>query len=436
MSAVVLDWPPSTPRKSRDRFDLGNFMSFVTGLVCDQCHGTYSHREPVLLCPTCGGVLDSQYDLPALAKVVSLEKIVARRPGVWRWQEFLPVCDERHFVDIGAGASPLIGCPQLSRWVGATVYVKYEGQQPTGSLKDRSFAVAVSKAAELGVRGAITYSSGNAAASLAAHANHIGMRGLILVNAWADQAKLAAIHALGMPIVLLDWRDFREVEALMAHAIRELGLFAFVNFQNPWRHDGYKTYAYENWLDLGRRIPDHQIHPIGTGGGIFGAWKGYQDLQAIGWTSAIPRLHGTQPAACPSVVTAFRNGKAEAVPEGDPTATIAEAVANNVPLDAGRRPLRAIAGSMGEAIAITDDEMRDGIRRLGEEGIFAEPAGASTVWAAKHLADKGVIKATDVVVLTVTATGLKQPGALPAGELPRISASIPDLERTVRQWMS
>ena len=411
-------------------------MSFVTELVCDQCHASYSHREPILLCGSCGGVLDPQYDLAAIAKAVSLERIVARKPGVWRWREFLPITDERYFIDIGAGGSPLIECPQLSRWIGAQVLVKYEGQQPTGSLKDRSFAVAVAKAAELGVRGAITYSSGNAAVSLAAHANHIGMRGLILVNAWANRAKLAAIHALEMPIVLLDWRDFREVEALMVQAIRDLGLFAFVNFQNPWRHDGYKTYAYENWLDLGRHIPDHQIHPIGTGGGIFGSWKGYRDLSAIGWASAIPRLHGTQPAACASLVTAFRAGKFEAVPEGDPTATIAEAVANNVPLDAGRRPLRAIAATNGLAVAITDDEMRDGIRRLGQEGIFAEPAGASTVWAAKHLATQGVIQQGEVVVLHVTATSLKQAEPLPVDGFPQIQPKLQDLERIVQQWMS
>ena len=314
--------------------------------------------------------------------------------------------------------------------------LKYEGQQPTGSLKDRSFSVAVGKAAELGVRGAITYSSGNAAASFAAHANHIGLPGLILVNAWADRAKLAALHAYGMPIVLLDWSDFRQVEKMMAHAVGPLGLYGFVNFQNPWRHEGYKTYAYENWLDLGRRPPHHQLHPIGTGGGIFGSWKGYRDLIAVGWTDSMPRLHGTQPAACSSVVTAFRTGAGEALPEGDPTATIAEAIANNVPLDAGRRPLRAIRETGGQAMAITDDEMRDGIYRLGKEGIFAEPAGASTVWAAKRLAESGVIGPDETVVLVVTATGLKQPEAAPVLELPRMTATVDDLERIVKQWMS
>jgi threonine synthase len=411
-------------------------MTYVTGLHCDRCASAWSPCDPILLCPNCGGLVDARYDQAALARDVSLERIRARRPGLWRWREFLPVSSERHFIDIGAGASPLIECPRLSSWIGARTLVKYEGQQPTGSLKDRSFAVAVSKAAELGVRGCITYSSGNAAASLAAHASHIGMPGLVLVNSWADRAKLAAIHAFGMPVILLDWTDFRQVEEIMIHAVRRLGLFGFVNFHNPWRHEGYKTYAYENWLDLGGKAPDHQIHPIGTGGGIFGSWKGYQDLLALDWIAAAPRHHGTQPAACASLVTAYRNGAEEATPEGDPSATIAEAIANNAPLDGGRRPLRVMRESKGQAVAVTDDEMRDGIRRLGQEGIFAEPAGASTVWAARRLCESGAILPHETVVLFVTASGLKQTEALPAPELPRMSATVGELERIVKRWMS
>jgi threonine synthase len=379
-------------------------------------------------------VLDPAYDLDALRASVSLESILSRRPGVWRWREFLPVADESCRINIGAGASPLVECPKLSRWIGARVYVKYEGQQPTGSLKDRSFAVAVSKAVELGIRGAISYSSGNAAAALGAHASRVGMRGLVLVNAWAEPVKLAAIQALGMQIVLLDWSDFREVETLMIEAARRFNLFSFVNFQNPWRHDGYKTYAFENWVDLNFRTPDHQIHPIGTGGGIFGAWKGYRELAGIGWTQSIPRLHGVQPSACSSVVTAAEHGRAEAVAEGDPGATIAEAIANNVPLDAGRRPLRAMRETGGAAVRITDEEMRDGIRRLGEEGFFAEPAGASTVWAAKRLAERGVIQKGETVVLIVTAIGLKQPAAALPATFQRIRASIDELATVLDQW--
>jgi threonine synthase len=422
------------PDPDVSKLERSSVRTFIEGLLCDACNATYSHQSPVLLCRRCGGVLDPVYDLDAMRTSVSLGSILSRRPGVWRWREFLPVADESCFIDIGAGASPLIECPKLSRWIGARVYVKYEGQQPTGSLKDRSFAVAVSKAVELGIRGAISYSSGNAAAALGAHASHAGMRGLVLVNAWADPVKLAAIHALGMRIVLLDWSDFREVEALMIEAARRFKLFSFVNFQNPWRHDGYKTYAFENWVDLSFRTPDHQIHPIGTGGGIFGAWKGYRELAAIGWTRSIPRLHGVQPSACASVVTAADHGRERAVPEGDPNATIAEAIANNVPLDAGRRPLRAMRETGGAAVRVGDEEMRDGIRRLGEEGFFAEPAGASTVWAAKRLFERGVIQAGETVVLTVTATGLQQPMAALPGSFQRIPASVDELAKVLDQW--
>src|SRR5215471_11048560 len=103
-------------------------MSYVTELRCDQCAATWSHREPKLLCPTCNGLLDAQYDLDAIARSVSLDEIRSRPPGVWRWREFLPVADERHRIAIGAGGSPLIPCPRLSTWIGARVLAKYEGQ--------------------------------------------------------------------------------------------------------------------------------------------------------------------------------------------------------------------------------------------------------------------------------------------------------------------
>lgn len=361
---------------------------------------------------------------------------MVRRPAnVWRWSEFLPIEDPARAVDLGAGGSPLVECPRLSEWVGAgRVWVKYEGAQPTHSLKDRSFAVAISRARELGVHTGLTYSSGNAAASFAAHANRAGMRAIVLVDAAADAAKLAMIRGYGCPVFLVDWDDFREVDEMMRHASELPGVFNFLIFQNPWRHDGYKTYAFENWLDLNQRVPDHELHPVGTGGGLYGSWKGYRDLQEIGWSDRMPRLHGVQPAACASVVTAFRNGLAAANPEGDPRATIAEAIANNIPIDRGRRPLRVARATGGSVLSVSDEEIREAIYRLGREGIFAEPAGASTVGAAKQLAGAGLIRSGETVVCTVTASGLKQPDA--AGSSPRwrrIRANIGELRDALQE---
>ncbi len=412
-------------------------MTYATELVCDSCSAAFAPDQPILLCRRCGGLLDVRYDYSAIKSALRLDDIPHRRPAVWRWREFLPVREAHHQVDIGAGGSPLIACPKLADWVGAArLYVKYEGMQPTASLKDRSFAVAVSKAAEVGVRDVITYSSGNAAASLAAHASRAGMQGVILVNAWAEDVKLLLLRSFGLPLVRLNWSSFEEVEALMAHAVHDLHLYSFVNFQNPWRHEGNKTCAFEIWWDLNRNVSDHEIHPIGTGGGIFGAFKGYQELIQVGLSERMPRLHGTQPAACQALVTAFNRGWVRAKPEGDPKSTIAEAIANDVPLDGGFRPLRAIYETDGKAVAVTDQEMLDGIRLLGQEGISAEPAGATTVWAAKHLYECGVIKSDETVVCVVTASGLKQPGALAQihlSSLPEIDARADDLDRLIRQ---
>ena len=200
-------------------------MTFCTELVCDSCGAAFSTDQPILLCRQCGGLLDAHYDYAAIKSALRLDDILQRRPTVWRWREFLPVRDARHHVDIGAGGSPLIPCPRLAEWVGAAwLHVKYDGMQPTASLKDRSFAVAVSKATELSVRDVITYSSGNAAASLAAHTSRAGMRGLILVNAWAEDVKLLFLSSFSLPVVRLNWSSFQEVEALMAHDLKRIGI--------------------------------------------------------------------------------------------------------------------------------------------------------------------------------------------------------------------
>ncbi len=412
-----------------------NISPFLLGLVCDDCGRVFTPGPALLTCPSCGGLLDAGYDLEAIRKSLDLNVLLRRKADVWRWKEFLPLADEADMVRIGSGGSPLIACRQLADWVGVReLWVKYEGMQPTASLKDRSFAVAVSTAKLLGVRQAITYSSGNAAISLAAHASHAGMAGLILVNAWADAAKLGVLNQFAWPIVKIDWTDFAEVESLLSRAVEELGLYSFVNFQNPWRHEAYQTYAFENWLDLGHRTPDHEIHPIGTGGGIFGSWKGWKALRSIGLVSRLPRMHGTQPAVAAAVATAFDAGRSAATPEGNPRDTIAEAIANNIPLGQGRRPLKVAYDSGGTIQAIPEPAIMPALYKLAEEGICAEPAGSTTVAAAKQMAERGIISSQDTVVCTVTASGYKQPYAAAPRPMPVIRPAIGELKKIMERY--
>jgi threonine synthase len=386
---------------------------YAINLRCDECAHTFSMDKPINTCPDCGGLLDVQYDLEAIRRAFDPEAIYRRPPTVWRWKEFLPVADERHIVTLGEGATPLHRCPRLAEALGVReCWVKDETQGPTGSLKDRTFSVAVSKAVELGVRRVVTFTSGNAGAALAAYSAKAGLQALILVNEWATNEKLAMMQVYGHPVVKLRWNSFSDVTGMMEAAIRDLGLYQFVNFLNPFRHEGGKTYAYEISLDLGWQVPDRVIQPIGTGGGIYGTWKGYRELQSLGLVGRIPKMTGVQPEAAAPVCVAFQRGERKAGRHGDPSKTIAQSIAGDSVIQGGKRVLDAMYETGGYGETVSDDEIREGMVLLGQEGVFGEPAGGAVVAAARKLVRKGVIVPDERIVLVVTGSGLKQPHAL------------------------
>lgn len=386
---------------------------FATHLRCDDCARTFPLDRPLNTCPECGGLLDVVYDLEAVRRAFDPEAAARRPPTVWRWKELLPVADERAIVTLGEGATPLHRCPRLAETIGVReCWVKDETQSPTGSLKDRTFTVAVSKAVELGIGRVVTFTSGNAGASLAAYAAKAGLQALILVNEWTTAEKLAMLQVYGHPVVKLRWNSFAEVTGMMEAGIRDLGLYQFVNFLNPFRHEGGKTYAYEISLDLGWQVPDRLIQPIGTGGGVYGAWKGYRELQQLGLVDRVPKLTGVQPEAAAPVCVAFQRGARVAGRHGDPRKTIAQSIAGDSVIQGGRRVLDALYESGGYGETVSDDEIRAGIALLGREGIFGEPAGGAVVAAARKLVRKGVIDPEERIVLVVTGSGLKQPHAL------------------------
>ena len=388
-------------------------MSSILGLVCDDCQAEYSDRQAINACPRCGGLLEAMYDSDQLARQTDRQTIRQREHSVWRWKEFLPLRDDGYMLTLGEGGTPLHRCDRLAALVGVhALYVKNDTIGPTGSLKDRSFAVAVSKALELGVQRAITYTSGNAGGSFAAYCARAGLQALILVNEWTTEEKLAMMQVYGHPVIKLRWKSFAEVTSLLARINSDLQMYQFTNFFNPFRHEGMKTYAYEVSEALGWRAPDRMVHPIGTGGGIHGAWKGFKELSQLGWIERLPKMTGVQPEATPAIVRAFQEGKENAEPCGDVKATIAQSIAADAPLAGGRRALRAMRESGGTAEAVSDAEIREAIALLGREGIFAEPAGASSVAAAKKLAHRGKIGPEETVVCVVTGSGLKQPHAV------------------------
>lgn len=393
--------------------------TYARCFICDDCKKEYDLRAPLTTCPECGGLLEVRYDLPAMKRGIRKVAGCEKEHSIWRYRQFFPQMEDASIVSLGEGCTPLTRSVHLGPALGLKqLYFKNDTMMPTGSFKDRGFSLAVSYARDLGIQRGFTYSSGNAGASFAAYASRSGFNALVCVEYIANDTKKAMIHIYGAKTAVLEFDCFEQIASMLDKASRHLGLYQFVNFINPIRHEAMKTYAYEIFEDLGR-APDAMFHPVGTGGGLWGAYKGYQELYALGMTDRIPRMYCVQPEATAHFQKAFQKGALTAAPYGDVTRTIAQSIASDSPLKGGRRILRALYDSQGSALGVTEDEILAAMRDLAREGIAAEPSSAASVAAVKRAVAEGTLHSDDTVVCVITGSALKQPDAvLAASGLP------------------
>ncbi|SFL67720.1 threonine synthase [Paenibacillus sp. 1_12] len=407
--------------------------SYATDYSCDDCAKRFDLSQPLNTCPSCGGLLEIHYDLDRMKLDLQPEHFNAREPSMWRWHEFYPLKHPSNMVSMGEGGTPLLPSVYAGRKLGLSrLYFKNDALMPTGSFKDRGFSLAVSFARELGISRGLTYSSGNAGASFAAYASRAGLDATVLVEYLANPIKKSIISLYGAHTAALYFESMTDITKMLEQAVRELGLYQFVNFINPTRHEAMKSYAYEISQALGWKAPDVMIHPVGTGGGIWGAWKGFRELQQLGWIDALPRMVAVQPYATGPIVRAFKQGARHAEKYGDPTQTIAQSIAADAPIQGGRRVLNAVYDSGGFAESVTNEEIIEAVQWLGSEGICAEPASAASLAALKRAVDQGIVQPDDCVVCVITGSGLKQPSviqqAAAESEL-KLNASFDDLNK-------
>lgn len=411
-------------------------IAYATGLKCDSCEAEFSIREPLGTCPECGGLLEVQYDMDAMKNGVKAISGDCKYNSIWRYRQFFPAIEEKNIITLGEGCTPLVKSVHLAKKLGIpNLYYKNDTMMPTGSFKDRGFSLAVSYAKELGVKRGFTYSSGNAGSSFAAYSSRGMLNSLVLVEYIANPIKRAMIQLYGATTVILDYDNFDQISSMLEQAVKKLNLYQFVNFINPIRHEAMKTYAYEIVEELGR-VPDAMFHPIGTGGGIWGAYKGYHELAYLGFTASIPRMYGVQPEAAAHFKFAFERGKTEAGPYGDCTKTIAQSIASDSPIQGGRRVLKAIYESGGAALGVEDPEIIEAMRELAKDGIAGEPSSAAAVAGVIQAYKKGLIKSTDTVVCTITGSALKQPSAIELAAVePRrhIRADVNELSELIEE---
>ncbi len=336
----------------------------------------------------------------------------SRDPSIWRWFDFFPVNDRSTIVSLGEGNTPLIHARRLGDKLGITnLYLKNDTVLPTGSLKDRSNSVGLSVARELGFKTAAVMSTGNAAASVAAYAAATGITSVVLVPKGTAPSKIIQARAYGATVIVVDGDFDYEVAKLYKAAIQEFGWYDCLS-SNPYRDEGKKSYAYEMVDQFDGRIPDWVIHPTAGGTGIYAMWKGYREFLSLGWIDRAPKLVAAQSEAAAPIVAAFEKGLSDVEPV-TARETVAESIQVGNPTSLGWRALAALRESGGTAVALRDDEILEAQALTGSlAGIFAEPAAATSVAAAKKLRDAGVIRRDDTVVCNLTGHGLKQPEAI------------------------
>lgn len=315
-----------------------------------------------------------------------------------RFADFLPVSPATPRITLNEGNTPLIFLPRISRRVGASVYAKYEGLNPTGSFKDRGMTMAVSKAVEAGASAIMCASTGNTSASAAAYAARAGIKCWVLLPEKAIAlGKLAQALFYGAEVVAIQG-NFDDALALVRELTSRYPI-ALVNSLNPMRLEGQKTAAFEVCEQLGT-APDVLALPVGNAGNITAYWLGFKAYYEAGKIKSLPRLLGFEAAGAAPIVA----GR----PIRDPQ-TIATAIRIGNPAS-WDKAVRAAAESGGSIEAVTDEEILAAYRLLArEEGIFVEPASAAGVAGVLKKARDGAFKEDEKIVCVLTGHGLKDP---------------------------
>ncbi|MCS6963248.1 threonine synthase [Thermoflexus sp.] len=304
-------------------------------------------------------------------------------------------------VTLYEGNTPLLPAPRLAQAIGfhGSLYLKYEGLNPTGSFKDRGMTAAITQAVAEGAQAVICASTGNTAASAAAYAARAGLQALVLIPAGKIAlGKLAAAMAYGATVLAVEG-NFDEALALVRRAV-EVYPIALVNSLNPYRLEGQQTAAFEICDQL-RRAPDWLCIPVGNAGNITAYWKGFRAYHQAGRIDGLPHLLGVQAEGAAPLVLGH--------PVDHPE-TIATAIRIGRPAR-GPEALQAVRESGGRLLAVSDAEILEAWRMLAAlEGLFVEPASAASIAGLRRALAQGLIPSSEgTIVAVLTGHGLKDP---------------------------
>jgi threonine synthase len=416
--------------------------------ACAQCGNEVVETDPQARCQLCQGLLEVRHRPPPISAAELIQRFTERRgaapgataSGVWRFREIvLPSADA--VVSYPEGNTPLLHRAALDRWTGVDhLLIKHEGQNPTGSFKDRGMTVGVTQALRIGASAVACASTGNTSASLAAYAAQAGLPALVLVPAKGVAiGKLAQTLAYGARTLLVRG-DFDQCLRMVDQAAKELGVY-LLNSINPFRIEGQKTIVFELLQQLSWEAPDWIVLPAGNLGNTAALGKAIREAHDWGLIRRRPRLASVQAAGAAPFARSFEEGFARRHSVKADTVATAIRIGDPASYD---RAVTAIRETNGVVLSVSDAELLEAKAAIDASGVGCEPASAASLAGLRRMIETGTAKPNQRIVAILTGHILKDPGLLlqyhqemdppPAGaNRPiEIEPTLADLERVLR----
>jgi threonine synthase len=414
-------------------------------LQCIGCERRFDASEIRYTCE-CGELLsverDAMPDRDLFDSRLASRKTIDKS-GVWRFREAVLNIDEREIVthpegstrlyerEWGVGRGAWEKNPEHRPNSPFRIFFKHEGENPTGSFKDRGMTVAMTQAKRLGARAVACASTGNTSASLAAYAAQAGLRAIVFIPAGKVAAgKLAQTLAYGATALHIRG-DFDAAMQLVREASDRLGIY-LVNSINPFRIEGQKTIVWELLQDLEWNAPDWIVVPAGNLGNTSAFGKALREAFDAGWITKMPRLASIQAAGANPFYRSYRDAFAQR--HRIAAETIASAIRIGDPVS-HRKAVSAIRLTNGIVEEVTDDELMLAKREIDEMGIGCEPASATTLAGVKKLRASGVMRDGERIVCVLTGNLLKDTDAImrnvPPERTIEIDATMDAVERAL-----
>ena len=432
-------------------------------LRCVECSTLYPGMEagwkPRYRCD-CGGVLDVELAPPTGAKglrqlfderasapptwPVNTGNILPDHSGVWRYRELILPVPGQYIVSRPEGNTGLypvgtencgagrIGHRQIGSYAGLDhLFLKHEGENPTGSFKDRGMTVGVTMASLLGAQAVACASTGNTSASLASYAAQAGMRGIVFLPAGnVTGGKLAQSLAYGATTIQIDG-DFDAAMQLVEQVCNELGIY-LLNSLNPYRIEGQKSIGFELLQQLNWQAPDWLVLPAGNLGNTSAIGKAFRQAYQLSLISHMPRFASIQAAGANPFYRSFQQGFTMREPVQAQTVATAIKIGDPISFTRARRVIEESNGLVEE---VTDAEILAAKTIIDRSGLGCEPASAATLAGIRKLVERGVMKRDESVVGVLTGNLLKDTltGIPQTGENVVVTASIEAVRRILSQ---